>query len=385
MTTQSLHKRRPSIDNESQRKGPLSFIDTQRCAAKAKTVSSIYQAISRSFTPFRFIVCLIAVSLLLFFALPPLIDESLSPWIELKLSVTTLSRAESICINQPRSDIIVTMTTLPKRIEHIDRTIKTILLGNVCPQSILIWVPTYNHRLNATYEFPDWLLETNRTSSIIRVFPVAEDLGPATKLVAALQQRDRFGWSLDQRLLVIDDDVLYSQRLVQTHDCYTSALPNTATGIVGCNLIDRTGGYDPLCNRGERITSPAPATVLFGTASFLTRPKYFNLTVMDTFLTSAPGDAKFEDDWYFSTLMAQQGVHRLVVPIDRRQLVQMDTLWTKRGALIDTDNGDNSHWRAMIDYYRASGGLQVDIDTETNNPQTQPMSMSTLNACLSQR
>jgi len=306
----------------------------------------------------RSLLCLFVVALLSIYGLfvvPTFIDDAVSPWEEVRLSFISLQRAESQCVRQPRADIVVTLTTLPKRIDVIHRTLKTILLGTACPRQILVWVPTYNRRLNQSYVFPDWLVQYNASSELVRVFRVWQDLGPATKLLAALQKRSELGLASDQRLMVIDDDVLYSRTLVETLDCYSNAMPDVAVGTTGCRT-DSEAGYAPGCAFGEHIRSIEPVQVLFGTASFVIRPRFFNLRLIDTFSQWAPKEARFEDDWFFATAMAKQGVPRAVIPIDRRQLVQIDTLWSNRGDLMNTDNGDNRNWHAMIAYYRATVG-----------------------------
>jgi len=384
-------------DTNSGKDWPLSVIDkfassySDASPCTGKTKINKFQSLRKTFSLKKFILLAIIISIILIFTLPPLIDDSLSTYTEFKLLITPLTSAESQCLSKShQSDIIVTLTTLPKRLDKIDRTIKTLLLGTFCPAKIYVWIPTFNRRLNQSYSLPEWLIQFNKTSTIVKIFPIEIDYGPGTKLIAPLINRQELNLNENQRLLIIDDDVLYSKQLIQTHDCYTSTLPMIATGINGCILKSLSSGYEPFCYRGEKISSPKLVQVLFGTASFLIRPKYFNLTQIDNFLLSSPADAHYEDDWYFSTLMSHLNIEKYILPIDRRQLVQIDTLWTKRGALIDTDNNENLHWNGMIDYYRETGAEKKDEklffkNFEEEKNQQSKFSSETIQACLALR
>ena len=149
----------------------------------------------------------------------------------------------------------------------------------------------------------------------------------------------------------VDDDVLYSARTVEQFDCWSKYLPLSALGLWGCTLLkaDVSGS----CSRGTTLSFPISTDLLFGTASFLVRPSQFNASALAAFMDCAPSSAHFEDDLYFASLLKQSGVDRFIIPIDRRQLVQVDTLLVERGSLMNTDNADNNHFAIMTAFYHA--------------------------------
>src|SRR5580765_8512159 len=56
-----------------------------------------------------------------------------------------------------RSDLIVTLTTLPSRIGRIAPTIKSLLSQDLAPRGIHVHVPQRSRRERAGYQIPDWL------------------------------------------------------------------------------------------------------------------------------------------------------------------------------------------------------------------------------------
>jgi len=297
----------------------------------------------------KFVVCMIATFGITLFIFIPLYDPSLSPWMEVKLSLISLWRAEQICLSKSPIDIIISLTSLPRRVPHIHRTLKTLLLQTRCPKEIHIWIPSLNDRLQEEYILPDWLLEINRTSRIIHVHKIQQDYGPATKLIPLILTHPM---AEDQIIITLDDDVLYSEKILQQYECWSYLLPNSALGFSGVKMQTSSAGDFLSRRQGHLIQNPVEVDLLFGTASFLTKPKFFNLTYFSSFWSTAPPSARFEDDWWFSGELERKGTRRWVIPIDHRQIVQLDTLLVMRGDLMNSANADNMHFHNMIQWYK---------------------------------
>jgi hypothetical protein len=59
--------------------------------------------------------------------------------------------------NPRRADLVVTLTTLPSRIERLQPTIKSLLNQTVRPAAIRLNVPPWSKRERQPYTVPEWL------------------------------------------------------------------------------------------------------------------------------------------------------------------------------------------------------------------------------------
>lgn len=334
----------------------------------------------------------LALVLLLAGHLVPLYDDALDPLLEVCYSTISLQAAEAQCLSRTASDMVISLSTLPMRTPYLPRTLKSLLMQTHCPRRIFVWVPRYNQRRHIRYTLPDELVEFNRTSRIVHVRMIDRDYGPATKLIPTLQwftqgglegQRASGpglpgGWippDPQQGIVLLDDDVLYAPDILQRYACFHRMFPEAALGAWGCRFThtsaDSEGsaaasGIPKLnvtrsCTRGTSLQEPMPAHFLYGTASIFIRAGWMNATALAHFApvpaythTAVPVDSAqlalhsyFQDDWLFSLALLASDRVIMIVPESRRQLVQFDTLWAGRGALIQTDNLEHTHFDAM--------------------------------------
>jgi hypothetical protein len=131
------------------------------------------------------------------------------------------------------ADIIVTLTTLPSRIERIDMTLKSLLRQTLSPAAIRINIPHTSRREGRAYEVPSWLRRL-RSVHIVR----CEDFGPSTKLIPTLLDAGP-----EQRLLVVDDDRIYHPHFIEQMVAAAQAQPDAAVAGSGwdapSDLTDR--------------------------------------------------------------------------------------------------------------------------------------------------
>lgn len=308
----------------------------------------------------------VVVSILLLVEIPSLELFRLNPAVEMRLAVTTLDAAMQACEHNPRqSGIIVSMSSLPLRVPYLSRTLKTMLLQTVCPRTIYVWLPPANERLGAAYEVPAWLADTLSKHAAmgavaspprpprVVLHRVARDWGPATKLLPALMH-EPLALAPTQRILVCDDDVLYSSEAVSQYECASSLLPDAALTFHGKLFLPGSNPDEPREFKPGRFSGAHAVDLMLGTATFLVQPRFFpagaesiaNYSLLAPFagndatarerLRSA---AYHEDDWYWSFLLLHSGVPRVAIPIDRTQLEQSDTLvFVGRGSLTSTAN-----------------------------------------------
>ena len=254
------------------------------------------------------------------------------------LSGQTLQSAEAECLQRPRSSIIVSLTSLPDRLPFVHRTVKTLLLQTRCPQQILLWLPRVSLRLKREYVLPASLLAFSASSRVFGIRWSDRDWGPATKVIPMLQwlHSER---RLQQRLMVTDDDMLYSPHAIALYDCYSSIHPQAALGLWGCS------SHHPdvrNCTWGSSLPPRHSRSVdiLFGTASYLVQPALFDLQqlVAYNFSSLLPGRSEaqlqrlhsaafYEDDVWLSLNLALSGRSRLIVPVQHDRYAPLDTLF----------------------------------------------------------
>ena len=121
--------------------------------------------------------------------------------------------------------MIVSLTTIPKRINHIHLVIQSLKRQTKPVTKILLWIP-YTYKGNDEYIIPDYL-KNEKLVKIIR----CEDLGPATKFLHPIKYLKS-----GEDFVVIDDDTIYSQYLIED----LTALPN----LYGAKCIKGTAFED---------------------------------------------------------------------------------------------------------------------------------------------
>lgn len=213
-----------------------------------------------------------------------------------------------------RSNIVVTMTTLPSRIGNIQPTIASLCNQTVLPEKILINIPEYSKREKTGYRIPDFLKE----NPLVEINFTEEDLGPATKLLPALE---KYWDNKDQLLMVVDDDEVYPKGLIENYLQYTDLSENAVLTLVGWNAPEdfihahRTVVYGAIGSKpenSEKVEHPTRVDCVQGASSFLVRPRFFDITVFNYSL--APKEAFFVDDIYISGHLARQLTPIYVVP-----------------------------------------------------------------------
>ena len=127
--------------------------------------------------------------------------------------------------------MIVSLTTVPERIQHIKLCIESIKLQTKPATKILLWIP-YTYKGNQEYNIPQFLYEEDLVE-IIR----CEDCGPATKFVHTIKRLE-----LDEEFIVIDDDQIYSQYLIE--DLTSAPFLTGAKSTKGTYWVNHDGNPD---------------------------------------------------------------------------------------------------------------------------------------------
>src|SRR5947208_2605329 len=100
--------------------------------------------------------------------------------------------------------VIASLSTVPDRINNLGPTIRSLLNQTRPPDEIVLAIPEFSIREQRPYVVPNYISRLPR----VRVLHCAEDWGPATKFIGAIQDELAAGRQ-NSLIMVVDDDRLY--------------------------------------------------------------------------------------------------------------------------------------------------------------------------------
>ena len=281
----------------------------------------------------------------------PVLDAAYD-WRLRRMDLRRLDRAASAAAN--RADLIVSLTTLPSRIDRTTLTIKSLLNQTRAPCEIRMHVPHTSRREQRPYAVPDWLasLESVR---VVR----CDDYGPATKAIPALRTLHTH-----QRILVVDDDRVYQPWLVAQMAALADAHPDYAIAGSGwdapADLVDRpTRLVDTLLARAPapikctRVSGIRDVDVMQGLSGYVVRPEFFDLDGLADYRTAPPAAFYVDDVW----ISAQCRARKVVAEGRRTNFPSLaDARFFKRSSVALVNRGDGTpesrNNTIMLNYFR---------------------------------
>ena len=231
--------------------------------------------------------------------------------------------------------IVVSLSTLPSRIQGIKPTLQSILDNTVAADAIYLNLPEYSKREACRYEIPENLTDI---SPIVKINRVREDYGPVTKLYPTLEVET----DPETIIICIDDDLVYDprliERLIQASDYY--------------------GGEQTICIRGwnyikiaNRFTLPL-YTPFWGSRNVkvlqcymgvLYKRKFFNdLELFKKYMSLRP--CFTTDDIMISNYLSKVGVKILMTPAQ----LNNKKIESQSSSMLSDFNTNNNQWIKCI-------------------------------------
>ena len=242
------------------------------------------------------------------------------------------------------SGLVVTLTTLPGRIEKILPALNSLLDQTVPPDRIFLALPAFSRREQKAYAVPEGL----GNHPTVTLLPVDRDWGPATKVIPVLRHYES---APDTMILAVDDDNVYPKTFLSTFLRYATAVPGAAFSLRGCSIPPSRRWRDCREFKGSEITSPALTDVIEGCGGILVRPRFFDADFFD--YAKAPAEAFFVDDIWISGHLARRGIPKYVLPFSGA-FVYLPSLTTFSGPALDREeNRSGKNNNVMIDHFRA--------------------------------
>jgi hypothetical protein len=149
---------------------------------------------------------------------------------------STFSRLTNFHVAGAESDIVVSLTSFPKRLKDLDLVIFTILAQRVLPRKIVVYFSTL--QVENFESLPQNLKSIQ--SEILEYRFVNDDLRAHKKYFYAVQEYSDFN------IVTIDDDILYPLDLIRNFKTYSNAFPNCVICNEACLVVSRDGNaiYD---------------------------------------------------------------------------------------------------------------------------------------------
>jgi hypothetical protein len=238
--------------------------------------------------------------------------------------------------------VIVSLSTVPDRINNLRPTIRSLLKQSRPPDEIVLAIPEFSIREQRPYPVPEHVSRWPR----LRVLHCRRDWGPATKFIPIVREELAVGRG-NTLVMVVDDDRIYPRDALETYLYYNEQLPDAALCFRGAAMPRNLDWRDAKMIRASELREPQPAAVITGCGSYLIQPRFFDESLWD--YSQAPQGAFYMDDIWISGCLTRRNVKRYVVPASammRSVIRQRRTL-----SLHDVPNGRQYNNNATIAFF----------------------------------
>ncbi|OFV92567.1 MAG: hypothetical protein A3G76_13075 [Acidobacteria bacterium RIFCSPLOWO2_12_FULL_65_11] len=220
---------------------------------------------------------------------------------EFRLSRLDLAAADAAWASHPRrSDVVISLTTIPSRLPHIDATLKSLMRQTLAPAEIRLNVPAFSKRERAAYVVPE-RLRTLRSLTIVS----CDDYGPATKLIPSV-----LSLAPDRKIVVVDDDRIFPRTMLADLESASRETPDAACALSGWiappDLIDRPATaylsffmIPPAPIKARRLWKRRRVDIVQGLSGYLVKPRFFDAMRLTDY-SKAPEAAFYVDDVWIS-------------------------------------------------------------------------------------
>jgi len=236
--------------------------------------------------------------------------------------------------------VVVSLTTIPSRLNRIWPCLNSILCQTRPPDLICLIIPMVSSRESQPYDIPEELVRDPR----LLVHRCQQDRGPILKLYETLKLET----DLDTLIVTVDDDTIYPRHLIRVLMDNHKNLQGVALGFRGWCLPSSGKFLKRRILYGNSVSSPQKVDVLSGISMVMYQRGLFQ---DDFFIRNRlPKAAFFVDDICISGYLAQKGVEKYLLPYPMREPFS-SYLDTSRSNPLWMINQDGKNDQEMIDYY----------------------------------
>lgn len=210
--------------------------------------------------------------------------------------------------------MIISLTTIPSRINHIKPVIDSIKKQTKPVEKILLWIPQDQKYNIPTFLKRDKLVEIKR----------CEDIGPGTKFLHTIKLLSK-----DQEFIIIDDDTVYSEFLVENLTKFPDIdAPKAIKGTYFENNKRYTRRFI-VKNDHPEFNTLSTASIICGCDGVLLKPKFFTDDIFKI-KEKQYSHLRNTDDMWMSSHFYTQKIKKYVVPATPISYAdKLDVIWSK--------------------------------------------------------
>ena len=255
----------------------------------------------------------------------------------------------------PPSEVIVSLSTIPSRINLIRPTLESLISQSFSSFLIFVVVPYFSKRENTIYSIPPWLSDLSKSSKLselsegptIKIIR-SDDYGPASKLLGTLKYLKENNYKKETMIITVDDDRVYHPDLVKKLVSAAQLSPNDAFGLCGVDI----NGTSYRCKTERKFFTST--NVLAGHCGVIYRLKFFDDEIFE-YIKSCPREVFLSDDLMISSFLGKYHARCLLLPtnISHQIIHEIDDknpLWK-----IDRDGTYASDISYLSQYHETHG------------------------------
>ena len=250
-------------------------------------------------------------------------------------------------------EVIISLTTSPKRIAQIKPTLDRIMEQTVLPNAIVLNLPYVFKRNGDKF---DTLPEFITSNTLIKI-NWCEDIGPATKILPT-----RKLYSDPETIIIsIDDDILYTKTMIETFLKHSSIFPDVVISSSSLYIITEP---PPGVNNNDIPPNTYFSEFLEGFSGVLYKKRTLDLiNISDEYILQLPKYCFQSDDFLLSNELKKNGIPILIVKkhdILETHLEHGEGSDALHHGANETSNGNDDNYNKCAKYMNDNNNLFID-------------------------
>ncbi|MBC7753375.1 MAG: hypothetical protein H7Z71_03995 [Moraxellaceae bacterium] len=202
---------------------------------------------------------------------------------------------------------IVSLTTVPKRIQYLKPTLVSLLKQSIPPKEIQI---NLGEDFFTGTEIPEFL----KNLKMVKIQWIEKDLGPATKYIPTLERYK----NTNQLVVIVDDDMYYSDRLIK--DLITAEKKSDGKKVFCVNGFKVPSDFQSASRPSDKAikSGQQKVAVVEGCGGYTLRP---GLVPVDQLidLSQAPRRSHYDDDIWLSGHLSRAKIEKIQIVSGKRK------------------------------------------------------------------
>lgn len=204
---------------------------------------------------------------------------------------------------------VVSLTTVPSRIQQLKPTIVSLLRQSKLPAHIELNLPKKSNEAKP-WCIPDWLVNLQA----LKIYWVDQDYGPATKFIPTLERYQH----QDQLIIVVDDDMVYPKNLISQLLEADQAVGGAKVFCANGHCITKNHVFFDHPSDKHILAGQRRVAIIEGCGGYAIRSRHLDVVALKN-TDQAPNGALRMDDIWISGHLSLRGVEKWQIPVGLRR------------------------------------------------------------------